>query len=244
MFKRTFTSLYRFINMPVAEESICRFCLMPQETSKDPFISPCLCKGSAAYVHTSCLNKWRRLAISNIHRNHCQLCLEEFTIVRRWPIEILPPVKEDAWFILSRSYMFVILLYYMNYIICSKYLPRILSNNPLEYELYETTYSNGTYGFLILMGIVTGLYSLFYWTYISAIKNKLLYAIYWLRTDISCYTTITPIMYLITMPTLCYISSYYIFPFGGLYVLLLPRFLKIHAGIVRIMNREGEIPIE
>lgn len=47
---------------------VCRICF--DDNKEEPIITPCLCKGSVAFVHTSCLEKW--LAESNT--SSCELC--------------------------------------------------------------------------------------------------------------------------------------------------------------------------
>ncbi|CAD8080123.1 unnamed protein product [Paramecium primaurelia] len=36
----------------------CKICLNEEETPEDPFITPCKCNGSCAYVHFNCLKQW------------------------------------------------------------------------------------------------------------------------------------------------------------------------------------------
>lgn len=36
----------------------CKICLNEEETAEDPFITPCKCNGSCAYVHFNCLKQW------------------------------------------------------------------------------------------------------------------------------------------------------------------------------------------
>lgn len=57
---------------------LCRIC--QNNTARERLISPCNCKGSLAYVHKSCLEKWLNLT----SRTYCELCLYQFnSIVRR-----------------------------------------------------------------------------------------------------------------------------------------------------------------
>ena len=42
------------------DSSECRICF-ENEGIDNPFISPCLCKGTSKYVHLSCLMTWRQL---------------------------------------------------------------------------------------------------------------------------------------------------------------------------------------
>lgn len=53
----------------------CRICLS-SDTTSHAMISPCLCKGSIANVHRSCLEQW----LSQTGHNHCDLCSYEFYV--------------------------------------------------------------------------------------------------------------------------------------------------------------------
>lgn len=59
----------------------CRFCLGTGDNSPtDPLIAPCLCKGSAKYVHRSCLDQWRSLHHHDKAFTHCGTCGYQFWI--------------------------------------------------------------------------------------------------------------------------------------------------------------------
>ncbi|KAG5325751.1 MARH3 ligase, partial [Pseudoatta argentina] len=66
--------------------SVCRIC--HTNTAKEPLISPCRCKGTLAYVHLSCLERW----LNQSCRTYCELCRYYFNAVetpryrcRTWP---------------------------------------------------------------------------------------------------------------------------------------------------------------
>ncbi|KOC61075.1 E3 ubiquitin-protein ligase MARCH3, partial [Habropoda laboriosa] len=62
---------------------VCRIC--HTNTSKEPLISPCRCKGSLAYVHLACLERW----LNQSCRSYCELCRYHYNVVEtpryRWP---------------------------------------------------------------------------------------------------------------------------------------------------------------
>ena len=64
----------------------CRICLEPGE-----LIQPCLCSGTAAFVHKECLEKWFTFS----DNTHCEICLHEYTIVdvKRKKCRCCPKVK-------------------------------------------------------------------------------------------------------------------------------------------------------
>lgn len=48
----------------------CKFCLLEEENlTTDPFVSPCLCKGSALHVHLSCFLAWVRSKVKYTEKN-------------------------------------------------------------------------------------------------------------------------------------------------------------------------------
>ncbi|WFD01017.1 hypothetical protein MYAM1_003777 [Malassezia yamatoensis] len=52
----------------------CRICLEEGVTDKDPLRSPCECRGSMKYVHTSCLNQWRSVSQRSSSATGCDQC--------------------------------------------------------------------------------------------------------------------------------------------------------------------------
>jgi hypothetical protein len=71
------------------EAITCRFCLSEVYEAKNPFLSPCHCKGSIEFVHLLCLNKWRN---RNIERNYdtCNLCHTDYIIPIQYSLEEIP----------------------------------------------------------------------------------------------------------------------------------------------------------
>ena len=67
----------------------CRICFEPEKPD-DPFIQPCACKGTSKYIHTSCLNTWRRTAENIEARKKCMECGERYMISRIHPLEKNP----------------------------------------------------------------------------------------------------------------------------------------------------------
>ena len=58
------------------EKSTCRFCL-DDEFQEDLFV-PCLCSGTAQFVHRRCLQEWRSQDIHSLNYTRCQECLYEY----------------------------------------------------------------------------------------------------------------------------------------------------------------------
>ncbi|CAH1163754.1 unnamed protein product [Phaedon cochleariae] len=55
---------------------VCRIC--HTNTVNEALISPCNCKGSLAYVHLSCLERW----LNQSSRSYCELCMFRYSSVQ------------------------------------------------------------------------------------------------------------------------------------------------------------------
>ncbi|CAH1981945.1 unnamed protein product [Acanthoscelides obtectus] len=54
---------------------VCRIC--HTNTVNEGLISPCNCKGSLAYVHLSCLERW----LNQSSRSYCELCMYRYSAI-------------------------------------------------------------------------------------------------------------------------------------------------------------------
>jgi len=62
------------------DEPFCRFCF-EDETENNPLITPCLCCGSQAWVHATCLVRWReRWTPNNRRYTHCSVCASPWIV--------------------------------------------------------------------------------------------------------------------------------------------------------------------
>lgn len=59
---------------PIAS-MLCRIC--QTNTANEVLISPCRCKGSMAYVHLSCLERW----LNQSSRSYCELCKYQYNAI-------------------------------------------------------------------------------------------------------------------------------------------------------------------
>ncbi len=67
----------------------CRFCLEEAETSENPLIEPCNCKGTARFIHTICINRW--IATNPTENGYCcNVCLGEFDLPVSEFFEVIP----------------------------------------------------------------------------------------------------------------------------------------------------------
>lgn len=93
------------------EPALCRFCLAERSDARNPFLTPCECKGSVEYVHLYCLNRWRN---KNTERNYtyCSLCKAAYNIPPEYSLEHLP---EKRIFFIVLDYP-ICINFLMNYV--------------------------------------------------------------------------------------------------------------------------------
>jgi hypothetical protein len=60
---------------------VCRICL--GDDKPDDLIAPCNCKGSALWVHRSCLDEWRAQAAVPLAFTHCSVCMFPYVLAER-----------------------------------------------------------------------------------------------------------------------------------------------------------------
>lgn len=66
---------------------VCRIC--QANTAHENLISPCNCKGSLAYVHLSCLERW----LNQSSRNYCELCMYQFSAVQTQRYKLFEAIR-------------------------------------------------------------------------------------------------------------------------------------------------------
>ncbi|CAO3563319.1 unnamed protein product [Mortierella alpina] len=75
-----------------SDDRRCRICL---ESDDDPdseqghLISPCLCKGSARYIHLGCLQQWREASPRKESAFSCDTCHYRYSFSRPWMADVL-----------------------------------------------------------------------------------------------------------------------------------------------------------
>ncbi|GAA5952647.1 hypothetical protein JCM21900_006059 [Sporobolomyces salmonicolor] len=56
------------------EERICRICFDGEDPELGKLFSPCLCRGTARFVHTACLERWRKASANSRSFYQCDQC--------------------------------------------------------------------------------------------------------------------------------------------------------------------------
>jgi hypothetical protein len=144
-------------NQPIIIEQ-CRFCF--EETEQEDLFVPCMCSGTARFVHRHCLQEWRSQDINSINYTRCQECLFDYEMrnqitffQRKW-IKICKTLSTHYFF------MFIFILgvnigfYYL-----FKYLDRNgsihsflnLSENATDEYMFLSTLCTVTPLFLIIL---------------------------------------------------------------------------------------------
>jgi hypothetical protein len=90
---------------------VCRFCLESRSTRKNPFLSPCACRGSVEVVHFICLQKWR---ITNppLTLNTCPLCKTTYTLPEEFQGEEIPFLRMEHFLMCPELYAFALFYIY------------------------------------------------------------------------------------------------------------------------------------
>jgi len=65
----------------------CRICYEDETEAEKAFIQPCKCKGSSAYVHEECLQRWRNTQPTRLSYLQCQECNTYYNIGHEYPVE-------------------------------------------------------------------------------------------------------------------------------------------------------------
>ncbi len=82
----------------------CRICMIDSQEEDEELIQPCRC--TTAFVHESCLQKWRDENIDNDRYNQCEICKASYIIHRQFPKETFKinifstPFWSAIWFYL------------------------------------------------------------------------------------------------------------------------------------------------
>lgn len=217
-------------------KAICRFCYDPP-AANNPLIAPCKCIGSIQYVHLNCLKRWRKTTDNPDFITQCQLCLENYEIPTKYPLEkIYYAEKDTVWFILSKPYIPIILTHYIYILLFQDFMKEELKKFSTVTKISPIILPNLI--FFLMSTIIFINYAIYYANFVSCVKNKYLYAGYWLKIRIN---NVTPLPYAISV-ILSYCMIYKVLcPFGIFFVLLLPKFVYVHNTILTQMNTDAEL---
>jgi hypothetical protein len=210
----------------------CRFCWDGVQTKDNPFLQPCLCKGSVQNVHLECIQRWRRMTDNDEARHMCQLCRTIFRFPTRWEKQINYIVNSPVWLVLERNIIMLCIAQALH-VASTPVFTTIEDDVHTTYaSLYHTPESRQRFQIVLLQ--VSAPYMLYYAYLFSKITEKHIYLRYlFTNNDMKRF---------VICHTLAYLGTFlYSFPFCYLYVALLPQIFRIHEYILIQMNADAEI---
>ncbi|BGP28616.1 hypothetical protein JCM10296v2_000352 [Rhodotorula toruloides] len=94
---------------PPADEKMCRICFAGEdEEESGKLFSPCLCRGTSRYVHTKCLEQWRKAAPNSTAFYQCPSCAYKYRFRRTTAARLL---TNPLTLTLLTSWIFVFLVF-------------------------------------------------------------------------------------------------------------------------------------
>jgi len=219
----------------------CRFCFDPADAAavNNPLITPCKCIGSVRYIHLLCLKQWRKATTNPDFIRRCQLCLTNYNMPLRHPLEHIPLIEHDqVWFFLSKPFMPIFLCHYF-YVIVAGYILRERLLSPPHGYLFPYMRLNILMNifFFSMSSVVFVCYGAYYTKFLRVLRNRELYAKYWLKFRID---GVMPLPYAATLLLSFSMTQICIYPFGFCFILLLPKFMNIHKTILLRINQDAE----
>ena len=210
----------------------CRFCWDCVQTKDNPFLQPCLCKGTVQNIHLECIQRWRLMTDNDEAKHICQLCRSVFIFPTRWGKQINYITNSLIWSVLERNIIMLVIAQGLH----MASMPSIANND----EDIQTTYASlyHTYEskqrFQIVLLQISVPYMLYFLYLFSKITEKRIYLNYLL-------TNIYVKQFMLRF-SLAYIGTFlYSFPFCYIYVVVLPQVIRIHEDILLQMNTDAEI---
>jgi hypothetical protein len=219
----------------------CRFCFDPADAAavNNPLITPCKCVGSVRYIHLQCLKQWRKATTNPDFIRRCQLCLTNYNMPLRHPLEHIPLIEHDqVWFFLSKPFMPIFLCHYFYVIVAGHILRERILAPPHGYLFpYMPLNILMNIFFFSMSSVVFVCYGAYYAKFLRIVRNRELYAKYWLKFRID---GVMPLPYAATLLLSYSMTQICVYPFGFCFILLLPKFMNIHKTILLRINHDAE----
>lgn len=216
----------------MADEIVCRFCLLETESVQDPFITPCACIGSVKYVHTNCLKKWRRLTTCEAHKTFCQICHTGYNLPRLWPLEKVPVFVSPYWWHLINPGFIIAGIYYFHLMYIMAVQPAstpasIMTPQSITHKISDP---KSLYFFQFELAAISSVYLFIYTLLLLYVKNHSLYFTYFLKSNYHLVSASIAMFIL---------SGHCVFPFGAIYITILPRYFHAHRNTILQINADG-----
>jgi len=206
--------------------SPCRFCLERTQTKENPFIQPCICKGSVRNVHVVCLTKWRRMTENPEAKHKCQICATIFNLPTRWRRQSDKLKNSIIWYILQKQYFFILFSQAIH-------ISYMSDNDFIYINDFNTKESRSAFQ-LILMANTSVYFSYYLYLYFHITEPKIYFTYIFYKNKRFLLAS--------TILSMSYFSTYlHIFPFAYIYVFFLPFIIQIHQQTIEQMNTDCEI---
>ena len=153
-------------------------------------------------------------------------------VPRRYPLELLPDYNHyNLYYLINSRFAMIIILHYLHIIAISHTVPMPRGFEDADHALairLHTTKALSLYYLLLVMVSIPYVFFLFLFTH--RVVNRQLYTFY-----APIYFT----RYMVGAGICLYMVQYSVFPFGGLYMSLLPFLFQAHAETIQRINMEG-----
>jgi hypothetical protein len=212
----------------------CRFCFEEELDPRDPLLSPCNCTGSMKFIHQGCLRRWRSTTENEQFRVRCVVCAAAYQVQRRHPAELIPNYANYSLFYLLDSRIFMILLaHYLHIMFIAHLVPMPRGFDDVGHAMAFRLHTRlSLFVYYSILTALTTPYFFLYSIFLETVVNAQLYIF---------YAPIYFAKYLVAAAGCLYLVQYSVFPFGGMYVALLPCIFQAHKETLERINAEGVV---
>lgn len=218
---------------------ICRFCFEETGDKLNPLLRPCKCKGSMAYVHKDCINRWRRLTTMPENMTNCQLCLTKFKLPILPPLEIILDELPDNLNLLSNPILLIVGTMFITnfYYVSLSFILEITLQSPQMFFPNSLKDQILAFGNAASVTTITIVYVRNYLPFYQIVYNKNLYLKHLLVVS---YNPFECLLYRVLFMAFLYVysTSYCNFLSSFVYVMLLPKLMNTHNQILTRINQE------
>lgn len=192
----------------------CRICYEAYQTTRNPLIVPCDCKGSLQHIHRRCLLRWA-LTHETSPETVCHLCSQRYRIGGTDRLESIPEDGGTYQVILQNPVALIIVAHYVS----------ILMLNAIPKHLHKSRFAiYAGWGHACIHLLYLGLFASS-----MRIRNMALYTVYWIR-----HYAVVPVLHFI----LYKLYTYGYNEFGYVADLWLGAYWYAHQQVLRKINEE------
>jgi hypothetical protein len=218
----------------MATEPTCRFCFDEELNPRDPLLAPCACAGSMRYIHRDCLRRWQATTENQQFREWCCVCKGPYMVPRRYPLELLPDYNHyNLYYLINSRFAMIVIVHYLHIIAISHTVPMPRGFEDADHALAIRLHTSKALNlYYLLLAIISIPYGFFLFSFMKHVVNRQLYTF---------YAPIYFVRYVAGAVMCLFLVQYSVFPFGGLYISLLPCLFLAHTETIRRINMEGTV---